>query len=531
MATASTSDTEPGQEREPGPGPVNATDDRGVAGGGAVVSAEALERRTRQIGRELFDRIGRGRPWQRGWWDDRFMAATLDDPVVRVQLFRFIDALPALKESDSTRRHLAEYLAEAGDAVPWWLELALRLAPEGSTRAGWLAGTARFAAGVMAQKFIAGATPQEALQTVLNLRRRRLAFTADLLGEAIISEAEADWYQQTCLEMIHGLAGPLAAAPEVSLIDRDAHGPIPRVNLSLKLSSLTAHFEPIHAEASIDRAAGRLRPILRAARERGAYVHVDMEQYAYRALTCELFRRVLQEPEFRDWPDVGIVVQAYHDQAEAELQMLREWVESRGAPITIRLVKGAYWDYEVLSARRLGWPEPVYLQKWQSDASFERCTRFLLRHHDRLRPAFGSHNVRSLAHAIAAAEAMSLPPAAYELQTLYGMGDALQRALVARGHRVRVYTPYGALLPGMAYLVRRLLENTANESFLKMSSTPRAGRRAAAQPRGDRSHADADATPPGGRAGGLRCVAPVSQRAADRLRTIRGSGGDAACAR
>ncbi len=489
MATVSRTGTSRDADESPGPS---------VAGTDAA-SMDATERRTRQIGRELFDRIGRGGPWQRGWWDDRFMAATLDDPTVRVQLFRFIDALPALKDSGSIRRHLAEYLAEAGDAVPWWLRLAMRMAPEGSIRADWLAGSARLASGIMARKFIAGATPDEAMQTVLALRRRKLAFTADLLGEAVISEAEADWYQQTCLEMICELTGPLAAAPEVPIIDRDQHGAIPRVNLSLKLSSLTAHFEPIHAEASIAHAAGRLRPILRAARDRGAYVHVDMEQYTYRALTYDLFCRVLEEPEFRDWPDVGIVVQAYHPEAEAELRMLRDWVGRRGAPITIRLVKGAYWDYEVLTARRLDWPEPVYQEKWQSDASFERCARFLLQHHDRLRPAFGSHNIRSLAYAIASAETMGLPSGSYELQTLFGMGDAIQRALVARGHRVRVYTPYGALLPGMAYLVRRLLENTANESFLKMSSTPTAaGRRPAPQPRGDRSHADPDATPSDG---------------------------------
>ena len=208
--------------------------------------------------------------------------------------------------------------------------------------------------------------------------------------------------------------------------------------------------------------------------------------------------------------------------------MLRDWVLSRGAPITIRLVKGAYWDYEVLSARRLGWPEPVYLEKWQSDASFERCTRFLLRHHDRLRPAFGSHNVRSLAHAIAAAEAMGLPPSAYELQTLYGMGDAIQGALVDRGNRVRVYTPYGALLPGMAYLVRRLLENTSNESFLKLSSAARArDRRAVARPRGGRSHADPDATSQDGTDCGSRRTAAVPQRAADGLRAGRVPRGDA----
>ncbi len=219
---------------------------------------------------------------------------------------------------------------------------------------------------------------------------------------------------------------------------------------------------------------GALRPILRLAREKGAQIHVDMEQYTYRALSYELFCQVLEEPEFRDWPDVGIVVQAYHSDAETELQMLRAWVERRGSPITIRLVKGAYWDFEVATARRLGWPEPVYLQKWQSDACFERCARYLIENHESLRPAFGSHNVRSLAHAIAAAEAHGLPPSAYELQTLFGMGDAIQKVLVERGHRVRVYTPYGAILPGMAYLVRRLLENTSNESFLKASLAEKA---------------------------------------------------------
>jgi RHH-type proline utilization regulon transcriptional repressor/proline dehydrogenase/delta 1-pyrroline-5-carboxylate dehydrogenase len=434
------------------------------------LEAQAIESRTRAIGRELFERVGRGpRPWQRAWWDDRLMNATMSDPQVRVQLFRFIDVLPALRSTDSVRRHLTEYLDEASGRVPWWMALAISLAPEGSDRAEWLASSARLAASLMARKFIAGATPDEAARTVLDLRRRRLAFTADLLGEAVISESEADVYQQTCLDLIRGLSGRLAREPEIPQIDRDQHGPIPRVNLSLKLSSLTTHFDPIHAEATIAGVAERLRPILRTAQALGAYVHVDMEQYAYRSLSYTLFCRVLAEPEFRDWPNVGIVVQAYQPGAESELGMLREWAEARGTPITIRLVKGAYWDYEVLTARRLGWPEPVFLQKWQSDAMFERCSRFLTEHHDWLRPAFGSHNLRSVAHAIATAETLGIPPSAYELQTLHGMGDLIQDALVARGHRVRVYTPYGAMLPGMAYLVRRLLENTSNESFLKAS--------------------------------------------------------------
>ncbi|WP_240911454.1 L-glutamate gamma-semialdehyde dehydrogenase [Paludisphaera soli] len=431
---------------------------------------EAIERRTREVGRELFDRVARAsRPWRRAWWEDRFMGATLDDPEVRVQLFRFIDVLPALKGPSAVRRHLAEYLGEAGGRVPWWLRTSVALAPPGSDREAILARTATAAAEVMARKFIAGATPDEALQTVLKLRSRGVAFTADLLGEAVISEREADAYQRTCLDLIRGLAGPLAARPEIPRIDRDAEGPLPRVNLSLKLSSLTTWFDPISPKATLDRVAARLRPILRTARELGAYVHVDMEQYDYRTLTYDLFEAVLSEPEFRDWPDVGIVVQAYQPDAEAELRRLDSFVERRGAPITVRLVKGAYWDYEVLTARRHGWPEPVYLEKRRTDANYERCTRYLMERRANLRPAIASHNLRSLAHAIATAEVIGLPIDAYELQTLHGMGDAINDALVERGNRVRVYTPYGAMLPGMAYLVRRLLENTSNESFLKAS--------------------------------------------------------------
>ena len=113
---------------------------------------------------------------------------------------------------------------------------------------------------------------------------------------------------------------------------------------------------------------------------------------------------------------------------------------------------------------------PVFTRKWETDACFERCSAFLLENRHRLRPAFGSHNVRSLAFAMAMAEAMSVPIDAYEVQILHGMGDPIRRALVGRRHLVRVYTPYGAMLPGMAYLVRRLLENTSNESFLKASA-------------------------------------------------------------
>jgi RHH-type proline utilization regulon transcriptional repressor/proline dehydrogenase/delta 1-pyrroline-5-carboxylate dehydrogenase len=430
----------------------------------------AIESRTRALGRELSAEIGRGPSvFERGWWDDRMMDLTLADPSVKVQLFRFIDALPALRTPESVVDHLAEYLHEAGEGVPWWLSRAVALAPGGTFRGAILSAAARFGAGHMARRFIAGSTPTEAFRTVQSLRRRHLAFTADLLGEAVISEAEADAYQATCIDLLRGLAGPLDLEPEDRQIDRDDLGPIPRANLSLKLTSLTTHFDALHADTTSDRVLDRLRPILRTARAVGAYVHVDMEQYVHKDLTFAIFRRVLDEPEFRDWPDAGIVAQAYLKDTEDDLSELADWADRRGTPVTVRLVKGAYWDYEVTFARQVGWPVPVHLEKWQTDACYERCSRLLLEHRDRLRPAFGSHNLRSLAHAMATAEALGVPPSAYELQMLHGMGEPIQRALVRRGLRVRVYTPYGALLPGMAYLVRRLLENTSNESFLKAS--------------------------------------------------------------
>ena len=276
------------------------------------ITGNALERRTRAIGRELFDRIGRGPGvLERAWWDDRVMNLTLDDPKVRVQLFRFIDAMPALKSSEDVRRHLHEYLDEAEGHVPWWLKLAVMSTPPGTPGVSVLASVARFAAGHMAKRFIAGETPGQAFSTVLKLRKQGLAFTADLLGEAVISTHEADVYQATCLDLVRGLAKRLNAEPEIPRIDRDDLGPLPRVNLSLKLSSLSARFDPIHPETTTAQVASRLRPILRLAQSVGAYVHVDMEQYAYKDLTLAIFKHVLNEPEFHAWPDAGIVVQAY----------------------------------------------------------------------------------------------------------------------------------------------------------------------------------------------------------------------------
>jgi RHH-type proline utilization regulon transcriptional repressor/proline dehydrogenase/delta 1-pyrroline-5-carboxylate dehydrogenase len=206
------------------------------------------------------------------------------------------------------------------------------------------------------------------------------------------------------------------AWPEIPQIDRGAFSELPRVNVSIKLSALDSQFDELDPAGTTRRVAARLRPLLRAARAERAFVNVDMESYRTKSLTLAIFKSVLLEAEFRRTSDVGIVIQCYLRDAEQDLRGLLAWAKQRGAPVWVRLVKGAYWDYETVHAQSTGWPVPVFQQKWQSDANFERLTRLLIAHHDVLRPALGSHNVRSLAHGIAVARHLGLPAAAIELQ-------------------------------------------------------------------------------------------------------------------
>jgi len=142
----------------------------------------------------------------------------------------------------------------------------------------------------------------------------------------------------------------------------------------------------------------------------------------------------------------------------------------RSLPLVVRLVKGAYWDHERVEARQSGWRPPVFEQKADCDRNFEALTRRLLDARPLVRVAIGSHNLRSVAHAIACNRASGAGEADLELQVLRGLGDELAHALAANGFRVRSYCPVGDLVSGMAYLVRRLLENTSNDSFLHESA-------------------------------------------------------------
>ena len=429
----------------------------------------AIDVLTKTIGQDIFANLADTQPhvWQRRWWDDRLLAWSMRDERLKVQLFRFVDVLPMLDSSDAVMEHLHEYLDSVRDMLPAALNVALGVARRMPFTRAAVARAARISATDFAKRFIAGENIPQVLAAARRERELRRGFTLDLLGETVISELEADQHFHSYLELLEAVTLEAETWPTDPLIDTDDRGRIPRVNLSVKLSALDSQFDAIDANGTTDRVGGRLRELFRAARRLGAFINVDMESYDKKDLTLHIFQKILGEQEYRDWDDVGIVIQCYLKDAQRDLVRLRDWAASRGTPVWVRLVKGAYWDYETIRAQANGWPVPVFQEKWQSDANFECCTRFVLQNVARLRPALGSHNIRSLAHGIAAARILDVPSAELELQMLYGMADTQKQTLVDRGQRLRIYMPYGELIPGMAYLVRRLLENTSNDSFLR----------------------------------------------------------------
>ncbi len=423
-----------------------------------------------EIGRELFARVAAERQafYSADRWTAALFAWSLAHEEAKLQLFRFVDVLPALDADRDLVRHLREYFEGRDAPYAGLLRAGLGVARVAGRLGDAVVGLMlRETVRRLARRFVAGSTPAEARRAALEARRAGQAFTLDLLGEACLSDVEADAYQARYVELVETLGREARQWPSAPRLDTAPWGPLPRVNVSVKISALHPWLEPADPAGSAAAVKARLRPILRVARAHGAHIHVDTEDRRLRDLTLRIFMELAEEDEFRRERNLGIVLQAYLKDAEADARRLIAWASRRGTPVSVRLVKGAYWDYETAHAELENWPVPVFETKPETDASFERLTRLFLEHAEAIDLAVGSHNVRSIAHALAAREARGLPQGQLEFQALYGMAQPLARALTERGERVRVYMPFGDLIPGMAYLVRRLLENTSNESFLR----------------------------------------------------------------
>ena len=441
----------------------------------------AIEASVRRIGDALFQLMDAhpspGILSKKGAYG-RIMEWSMKDPAFKAQLFRFVDVLPSLTSSAEIVRHLQEYLGDKAVELNPAMRTGLAAA---AFAPALVAGPVKANVTSMAGQFVAGATPDDLVKRFRSNAAAGIATTIDLLGETVVSAAEADAFLRRNLDVLDTVGRAIGRDAKPCFSDIGPAGPLPRLNLSVKVSALTPEVHPADPGRSIAALKERLRPILRRAAEIGAFVNFDMESYGLKDLTLSLFRSILSEEEFRERPAVGIAMQAYLRDCERDLIDLIAWARKARRPIVVRLVKGAYWDFETILAQQRGWPVPVWSEKPESDANYEKLSLLLLQNADIAAPAFASHNVRSCAHAIAQAERLGVDPRAYEFQSLYGMADELKSALVASGRRVREYCPVGDLLPGMAYLVRRLLENTSNEGFLRAKDAGGASRDALLQ--------------------------------------------------
>ena len=432
------------------------------------IASAPLESTVHRIGEQLA-RLSAGRTptvFTRHWWSHQALNLAMHDSAFKTQLFRFIDALPSVTDDEQVVTLAREYLGH-GETQLFGAQWGLNALASTGLGARLSGKAIRSQVEQMARIFITGATVEDATPRLADLWQEGRAWSVDLLGEATTSDGEADRYRDRCLNALTQLARVAEMWPSISLLERDHLGPIPRVQLSLKISALSPHLDPIDQEGSYRSVAVRLRPILDLAMRLPASLIFDMEQADTKTLLLDIFTRLFAEPSYKSYPHAGLALQAYHRDTTRDIEGLLSWVRRRGAPITIRLVKGAYWDSDTIRYRQRGWPVPLFEQKTETDANYESLTQLLLSQSSFIRPAFGTHNLRTLAYIEAVAESLGLSPETWEYQMIYGMAEPFQYAISQHGRRLRLYTPVGDLLPGMAYLVRRLLENTSNESFLR----------------------------------------------------------------
>jgi RHH-type proline utilization regulon transcriptional repressor/proline dehydrogenase/delta 1-pyrroline-5-carboxylate dehydrogenase len=418
-----------------------------------------------QLGRQIFDLIDRdnGAPslFRDKDFYGRLMEWSMRDPMFKIQMFRFVDVLPTLSSPDDVVRHMAEYLNNVKTPASGILRGALSF---GRLLPAIPAHLIRQNVLSIANIFICGRDGKSAFPNLRRIWGEGARFTVDILGEAVVSEREADEYENKYHELLNFLTegtrswkveGPLAASEP------------PFVNVSVKISALCARVQTCDPAASISNILRRLKRIAAHAKQLGASINLDMEHYGLKELTLDLFKKLAGEPDLVDSPRLGFVIQAYLRDSYDDTEKMLKWARRHSRQFTIRLVKGAYWDIEKVIAAQKTWDVPVYVSKAETDANYERISRLLLENHPIVYPAFASHNVRSIAHAATYARKLGIHPGNYEFQMLYGMATPIRRALVKLGYRVREYCPIGELMPGMAYLVRRLLENTSNEGFLR----------------------------------------------------------------
>jgi RHH-type transcriptional regulator, proline utilization regulon repressor / proline dehydrogenase / delta 1-pyrroline-5-carboxylate dehydrogenase len=313
---------------------------------------------------------------------------------------------------------------------------------------------------VMGDQFVLGIDIRAALKRATPLTERGYLFSYDMLGEAAQTTADADRYferYRDALLAVGRFVGPPRNDHSTALMARPG--------LSVKLSAIHPRYEPGREEQLYAELVPRLVELSSLAREQGVTVTIDAEEQSVLDLSLGIFARVFEDPAVQGWPGLGLAVQAYSRRSIPVLRWLRLLSQRNSRRIPVRLVKGAYWDSEIKWAQQQGLDDyPVFTRKLHTDVSYLACMRLMLSDPDAFYPQFATHNAQTIASALVAGG-----DAEFEFQRLQGMGEALYADIVESGEfeaPCRIYAPVGGHKDLLAYLVRRLLENGANTSFV-----------------------------------------------------------------
>jgi len=310
---------------------------------------------------------------------------------------------------------------------------------------------------ILGHQFVLGQTIQQALKNAQEEETQGYTYSYDMLGEAARTEADAKTY-------LAAYAGAITA------IAAKAKGDV-RANpgISVKLSALHPRYEYTHKNNVMQELVPRALTLAKQAAAANIGFNIDAEEQDRLDLSLDVIEAILADPALKGWDGFGIVVQAYGRRATAVIEALYDIAERLDRKIMVRLVKGAYWDTEIKLAQELGVARfPVFTRKINTDLSYMVCAQMLLDRRDRIYPQFATHNAHSCAAIIAMASLDSGPDTqSFEFQRLHGMGESLHEILKSTEKtRCRIYAPVGAHRDLLAYLVRRLLENGANSSFV-----------------------------------------------------------------
>ncbi|MBL9073144.1 bifunctional proline dehydrogenase/L-glutamate gamma-semialdehyde dehydrogenase PutA [Tabrizicola sp.] len=403
--------------------------------------------------------------------DEGIALMCLAEALLRVPDAETMDALIEDKIAPSDwGRHLGKSASSLVNASTWALMLTGKVLDD---REGGIVGTLRGAVKrlgepvirtavsramkEMGRNFVLGETIDKAMDRAEELEARGYTYSYDMLGEAARTEADARRYH-------------LSYSRAITAIARAAKGNDIRTNpgISVKLSALHPRYEVAKRERVMEELVPRVRALATLAKAAGLGFNIDAEEADRLALSLEVIEATLSDPALKGWDGFGVVVQAYGRRAGAVIDWLHALAERLDRKIMIRLVKGAYWDAEVKRAQVLGLASfPVFTRKQSTDVSYIANARKLLALTDRIYPQFATHNAHTVAAILHMAGAQGLTPMDYEFQRLHGMGERLHDiVLTDKGTRCRIYAPVGAHRDLLAYLVRRLLENGANSSFV-----------------------------------------------------------------